>query len=58
MSGEGLADLFPLLGWPVPETPPYELRGWLGRSGQLVQYRDFGGTIGDSDLRRCGQSAG
>jgi len=51
LSGQDLADLFPLLGLPVPETPPYKLRGWLGRSGQLVRYRDFEGTIGDSDLR-------
>lgn len=50
-SGQDLADLFPLLGLPLPESPPYELRGWLGRSGRLVHYRDFEGMIGDSDLR-------
>jgi uncharacterized protein involved in outer membrane biogenesis len=51
LSGQDLADLFPLLGLPVPESPPYELRGWLGRRGRLLHYRDFEGTIGDSDLR-------
>lgn len=51
MSGQDLADLFPMLGWPVPETPPYELRGWLGRKGPLFHYRDFEGMVGDSDLR-------
>lgn len=51
ISGQDLADLFPLLGWPLPETPPYELRGRLARNGELVRYRDLEGMIGDSDLR-------
>lgn len=50
-SGQDLADLFPLLGFALPESPPYELRGWLGRSGKRIYYRDFEGMIGDSDLR-------
>ena len=50
-AGEDLADLYPLLGLSVPESPPYELRGWIGRKGHVIHYRDFKGRIGDSDLR-------
>jgi uncharacterized protein involved in outer membrane biogenesis len=50
-AGQDLADLYPLLGWPLPESPPYRLRGRLGRDGRVVRYRDFEGTIGDSDFR-------
>lgn len=49
--GQDLADLYPLLGWPLPESPPYRLRGWLGRDGRVIRYRDFEGSFGDSDLR-------
>ena len=50
-SGQDLADLYPLLGLPVPESPPYELRGSLARSGRLIHHRNFEGVIGDSDVR-------
>ena len=50
-SGQDLADLYPLAGIPVPESPPYVLRGSLSRDGRIVRYRGFEGTIGDSDLR-------
>ncbi len=51
-SGQDLADLYPLLGLAVPESPPYVLRGSLTREGRVIRYRGFEGTIGDSDL--CG----
>lgn len=50
-SGQDLADLYPLAGIPVPESPPYVLRGSLARDGRIVRYRGFEGTIGDSDFR-------
>jgi uncharacterized protein involved in outer membrane biogenesis len=50
-SGQDLADLYPLLGLPVPESPPYALRGSLARDGRSVSYRGFEGAIGDSDFR-------
>ncbi len=50
LSGEDLADLYPLAGLALPETPPYELEGRLTRTGDVVSYRDFRGTMGDSDL--------
>jgi len=51
IAGQDLADLYPLLGFVVPESPPYLLRGSLSRDGRIVRYRGFEGTIGDSDLR-------
>lgn len=49
--GQDLADLYPLLGLAVPESPPYALTGSLARDGRVVHFRGFHGTIGDSDLR-------
>jgi AsmA family protein len=52
-SGQDLADLYPLVGLPVPESPPYALRGSLARDGRSVSYRGFEGTIGVTlDTRR------
>jgi len=51
MSGENLGDLFPLLGVPVPDTPPYALSGELGRHGTVWSYKDFRGKVGDSDMQ-------
>lgn len=50
IEGEDLADLYPLLGIATPETPPYALVGLLSRDGNVIRYRDFKGTVGDSDL--------
>jgi uncharacterized protein involved in outer membrane biogenesis len=50
-AGQDLADVYPLLGLAVPESPPYELRGWLGRDGRVMHFRSVEGRIGDSDLR-------
>ena len=50
LAGNDLADLFPLLGIALPQTPPYTLDGRLQRDGLLWRYRDFTGTVGDSDL--------
>ena len=50
LEGNDLADLFPLLGIALPQTPPYALDGRLQRDGLTWRYRDFTGTVGDSDL--------
>ncbi|HEY0973180.1 MAG TPA: AsmA family protein [Solimonas sp.] len=50
LSGNDLADLYPLLGIALPPTPPYALRGRAGRDGAAWHYRDFSGHVGDSDL--------
>jgi uncharacterized protein involved in outer membrane biogenesis len=50
LAGPSLADLYRVVGVVLPETPPYKLAGRLGRNGTEWHYRDFRGTIGDSDL--------
>lgn len=50
LSGANLADLYPLLGVALPDTPPYTLDGRFGRDANTWTYRDFTGEVGDSDL--------
>jgi len=48
--GPDLADLFPLTGVALPNTPPYNLRGRLERDDLVWRVDDLGGRVGDSDL--------
>ncbi len=54
LSGQNLADLYPLIGVATPDTPPYALDGRftrkIGRGRVTWHYDDFSGKIGDSDL--------
>ncbi|WP_137891434.1 AsmA family protein [Ramlibacter sp. 2FC] len=54
LSGRSMADLFPLTGLVLPETPPFQTSGRLVGSLKPEQavwdYRDFSGRVGDSDL--------
>ncbi len=50
LSGQDMADLFPLIGVATPPTPPYKLDGHFTRDGNTWHYDDFNGTVGDSDL--------
>ncbi|MEO5934636.1 MAG: AsmA family protein [Duganella sp.] len=54
LAGASMADLYPLTGVLLPETPPYATTGRLGgkKDGAVWNwtYRDFGGTVGASDL--------
>jgi uncharacterized protein involved in outer membrane biogenesis len=54
LSGQDLADLYPLLGIALPPTPPYALDGHFTREidGKRTtwHYDGFTGTVGDSDL--------
>lgn len=50
LSGRDLADLYPLLGIAIPESPPYALEGRLQRDHQVWRYQKFNGRVGDSDL--------
>ncbi|WP_028916352.1 AsmA family protein [Pseudoxanthomonas sp. J35] len=50
LSGQDLADLYPLLGLALPPSPPYSLDGRLRRNGELWRYDGFKGRVGDSDL--------
>ncbi|MCA1715100.1 MAG: AsmA family protein, partial [Gammaproteobacteria bacterium] len=50
LSGQDMADLFPLIGVATPPTPPYKLDGHFTRDRNTWHYDDFKGTVGDSDL--------
>jgi uncharacterized protein involved in outer membrane biogenesis len=50
-SGANLADLYYLTGLAFPGTPPYRLSGTLTRSGPLFHFANFGGIVGETDLR-------
>lgn len=54
LAGRNMADLYPLIGVALPDTPPYALDGRLTRDtgGGLTtwHYNSFKGKVGDSDL--------
>lgn len=50
VQGANVGDLFPIIGVPAPETPPYDIRGRLTRDGEIWRFENFDGTVGDSDL--------
>ncbi|CAD5107025.1 AsmA family protein [Zestomonas carbonaria] len=55
LSGRSLAELYPLTGVTLPETPAYATDGHLIASlreegGALFRYQGFNGSIGDSDI--------
>lgn len=50
LHGDSLAQLYPVLGVVLPDTPPYKTRGRLIREGKTWQYKNFSGQIGKSDI--------
>ncbi len=48
--GPDMADLYPLTGVALPNTPPYRLRGRLSRDELIWRVDNLGGRVGDSDL--------
>jgi uncharacterized protein involved in outer membrane biogenesis len=50
LEGSDLAQLFPLIGVPLPPTPPYKLSGHLNHAGAVWTFRKFAGRVGNSDL--------
>nr|WP_315216284.1 AsmA family protein [uncultured Duganella sp.] len=54
LAGASMADLYPLTGVLLPETPAYATKGRLGGRNEggvwSWTYRDFTGTVGASDL--------
>jgi uncharacterized protein involved in outer membrane biogenesis len=50
LEGKSLADLWPIVGLPLAETPPYRLAGRLRRDGETWGLYDFDGALGKSDL--------
>jgi len=50
LEGPDLSKLYPFIPVPLPETPPYRLRGRLDHLGQAWRFAGFQGRVGDSDL--------
>jgi uncharacterized protein involved in outer membrane biogenesis len=50
LSGQDMAELYPLMGLAIPRTSAYRLKGRLGRTGEVWSYRDVSGVVGDSDI--------
>jgi AsmA family protein len=49
-AGQDISNLTPLTGIPLAQSPPYRLSGQLDFKDGHVQFRDFYGHIGRSDL--------
>ena len=53
-AGSSMAELYPILGVTLPDTPPYATEGRLTaelrRDGNHFRYRQFRGRVGGSDL--------
>jgi uncharacterized protein involved in outer membrane biogenesis len=50
LQGKDLSQLYPIVPLPIPWTPPYKLSGQLAHREGHWSYRQFKGTVGDSDL--------
>ena len=50
LEGSDLAQLFPIIGVPIPPTPAYKLAGYLDHAGDVWTFRRFKGKVGQSDL--------
>ena len=50
LEGSDLALLFPIIGVPIPPTPPYKLAGFLDHAGNVWTFHRLEGTVGQSDL--------
>ncbi|GBQ70412.1 lipopolysaccharide biogenesis periplasmic protein AsmA [Ameyamaea chiangmaiensis NBRC 103196] len=49
-SGPDMALLLPLTGIPIPHTPAYNITGNLDYTRNLIQFTDFRGRMGSSDI--------
>ena len=60
LSGPDMGLLEPLVGFPVPKTPAYQIAGRLGLAGYgRITFEDFQGRLGNSDSAarsRCNRS--
>ncbi|MBN8873039.1 MAG: AsmA family protein [Rhodospirillales bacterium] len=50
LSGPDMGQLEPLTGIPIPKTPPYKISGNLDFADRRIQFRNFQGQVGNSDL--------
>lgn len=50
LRGQSLAELYPVLGIVLPDTPPYRTAGHLVHTPGMWRYEKFGGRVGKSDI--------
>jgi uncharacterized protein involved in outer membrane biogenesis len=50
LAGASLAELYKIVGVPLPPTPAYRIKGRLLHTGEIWELRQFAGAVGDSDL--------
>lgn len=50
LQGDSLAEVFPLFGVSLPQSPPYRIVGNLVHEGTTWRLDDFQGKYGDSDI--------
>lgn len=50
LRGRNFADLYPLLKVTLPPTPPYRISGYLRHDSKRLEYDQFHGQMGASDL--------
>jgi uncharacterized protein involved in outer membrane biogenesis len=50
LAGASLAELSPLVGFPLPATPDFDLTGQLAYAAKRIRLDDFQGKVGSSDL--------
>ena len=50
IQGRNLEELYGLLGVALPNTPPYRLRGKLGKQGKVWSAKQIQGLLGTSDI--------
>lgn len=50
LAGDSLADLFPLIGVPLPATPAYSISGRVDQIGKKWDLQQLDGSIGNSDI--------
>jgi uncharacterized protein involved in outer membrane biogenesis len=50
LAGADMGQLFPLTGVPIPQTPPYEIKGDLNYAAGRIRFEHFAGRVGHSDL--------
>lgn len=51
LAGPNMADLLPLIGVPLPATPPYKIAGMLDYAKRQIRFDHFTGQVGSSDLQ-------
>lgn len=50
LAGNDLASLYPVIGVPIPPTPPYRLTGFLDHMDNVWTFSRFKGVVGQSDI--------